>query len=118
TDEFLRAYKKNNSNETDKEKALKEYVDLYINFKLKVLDAKAEGMDTLPQILKDVSDFRSQIIENYLARPEAIALLEQEALQRSSKDLLVQHFYIPFAISETEDNKNKATEAAEFIFNS
>lgn len=115
-DEFLRAYKKNNSAETDKEKALKEYVDLYINFKLKVLDAKNEGMDTLPQILKDVADFRSQIIESYLAKPEAIEKLEKEALHRNEKDLLVQHFYIPFNTDGSADNK-KATEAADFIYN-
>ncbi len=116
TDEFLRAYKKNNSTETDKEKALREYVDLYINFKLKVLDAKNEGLDTLPQILKDVEDFRNQVIESYLAKPEAIEMLEKEALHRSGKDLLVQHFYIPFSKEADEANKNKVNEAADFIY--
>ncbi len=116
-DEFLRAYKKNNSTETDKEKALQEYVDLYINFKLKVLDAKNEGLDTIPQIIKDVADFRSQIIESYLAKPDAIESLEKEALHRSEKDLLVQHFYIPFATDGSAESKNKATEAADFIYN-
>ncbi len=117
TDEFLRAYKKNNSTETNKEKAIKEYVDLYINFKLKVLDAKKEGMDTLTQIKNDVADFRSQIIESYLAKPNAIESLEKEALQRSSKDILVQHFYIPFAADGNEESKTRATEAADFIYN-
>ena len=116
TDEFLRAYKKNNSTQTNKEKALREYVDLYINFKLKVLDAKNEGMDTLPQILKDVEDFRNQIIESYLAKPEAIEMLEKEALHRSVKDLLVQHFYIPFSKEADEENKNKVNQAADFIY--
>ena len=117
TDEFLRAYQKNNSTETDKEKALQEYVDLYINFKLKVLDAKKEGLDTLPQIIKDVADFRSQIIESYLAKPDAIESLEKEALQRSGKDILVQHFYIPFATDGSAESKTKATEAADYIYN-
>ena len=117
TDEFLRAYQKNNSTETNKEKALLEYVDLYINFKLKVQDAKSKGLDTLPQIIEDVANFRNQIIESYLAKPDAIEALEKEALARSGKDILVQHFYVPFAINGSDESNNKATEAAEYIYN-
>ena len=39
-DEFLRAYNKNNTPVTDKEKSIREYLELYSNFKLKV---KAAG---------------------------------------------------------------------------
>ena len=35
-DEFLRAYNKNKTSSTDKVQAYKEYLDLYIKFKLKV----------------------------------------------------------------------------------
>ena len=35
-EEFLRAYNKNKTTSTDKEKALREYLDLYSKFKLKV----------------------------------------------------------------------------------
>ena len=34
-DEFIRAYNKNKTPVNDKEKALREYLDLYIKFKLK-----------------------------------------------------------------------------------
>ena len=36
-DEFLRAYNKNKTPVADKEKSLREYLDLYIKFKLKAV---------------------------------------------------------------------------------
>lgn len=115
TDEFLRAYSKNNATEPNKEKALKDYVQLYINFKLKVLDAKQHGLDSLPQLKKDVADFRSQVIEGYLANPEAIEKLEKEAFERSKKDLLVQHFYIPFSKNAPTETKALAAKAGDYL---
>jgi len=53
-EEFLRAYNKNNSPVTDKEKSLREYLDLYSNFKLKVKAAEELHLDTLPQIQYDI----------------------------------------------------------------
>ena len=39
-DEFMRAYNKNKTPVNDREKSLREYVDLYVNFKLKVQAAQ------------------------------------------------------------------------------
>ena len=39
-DDFLRAYNKNKTPVEDKEKAIREYTELYTNFKLKVKAAK------------------------------------------------------------------------------
>jgi hypothetical protein len=39
-DEFLRAYNKNKTPAVSREQALKDYLDLYIKFKLKVAAAK------------------------------------------------------------------------------
>ena len=39
-DEFLRAYNKNNSPVTNKETSIREYLDLYSSFKLKVKAAE------------------------------------------------------------------------------
>jgi len=63
-DEFIRAYNKNKTPVTDKEKALREYLDLYIRFKLKVNAAHDIGLDTLPQLQFDAQSFRSQIEES------------------------------------------------------
>ena len=56
--EFWRAYSKNNNGERS-EKLMREYLDLYIRFKLKVQAAKDAKLDTLPNIQNDIAGFRA-----------------------------------------------------------
>ena len=91
-DEFLRAYNKNNTPITDKEKSLREYLDLYSNFKLKVKAAEELHIDTLPQIQYDIENFRHQVEENYMSDEKGVARLMDEAFNRSQIDLRVIHF--------------------------
>src|SRR6187399_2541857 len=91
--EFIRAYNKNKTPVTDKEKALREYLDLYIKFKLKVKAAMELSLDTLPQLQYDAQSFRSQIEDSYLNNDKAVNDLMNEAFVRSQKDLHVLHFF-------------------------
>ncbi|MEO7263780.1 MAG: peptidylprolyl isomerase [Ferruginibacter sp.] len=111
-DEFLRAYNKNKTTVTDKEKALREYVDLYSNFKLKVRAAQELRLDTLPQIKNDIENFRNQIMETYLSDDKGLQKLIDEGFYRSGKDLHVLHFSIP--VPENEDS-SKALLAAKAV---
>jgi peptidyl-prolyl cis-trans isomerase SurA len=94
-DEFLRAYNKNKTAVPDKEKALREYLDLYSKFKLKVKAAAALRLDTLQQLKYDVQNFRGQVEETYLTDEKEVNRLVDEAFVRSQKDLHVLHFYVP-----------------------
>jgi peptidyl-prolyl cis-trans isomerase SurA len=102
--EFIRAYNKNKTPVDNKEKALREYLDLYIKFKLKVNAAKELKLDTLPQLLFDAQSFRTQIEESYLSNEKEIDALIDEAISRSLKDLHVLHFFAPVATANTEDS--------------
>jgi len=93
-DEFLRAYNKNKTPVTDKEKSLREYLDLYSNFKLKVKAATLLKMDTLPEMRTDIENFRAQIVEGYMTNKDGLNELVNEAFQRSQKDIHLLHFYI------------------------
>jgi len=103
-EEFLRAYNKNNSPVTDKEKSLREYLDLYSNFKLKVKAAEELRLDTLPQIQYDVTNFRRQVEENYMSDEKGSAKLMDEAFIRLQKDLHVVHFSIPVPVALPDDS--------------
>ena len=104
-DEFLRAYNKNNTTITDKEKSLKEYLELYSNFKLKVKAAEELRVDTLPQIQYDIENFRHQVEENYMSDEKGLASLIDEAFVRSQKDLHVIHFSASVnAVEKPEDS--------------
>jgi peptidyl-prolyl cis-trans isomerase SurA len=95
--EFVRAFNKNNQQPGDnKEKAMSDYLELYVNSRLKIQEAYDRGYDTLPQIKSEVDNLRSQIIENYMSNPEAIDKLTKEAFQRSLKDIHLAHIFISF----------------------
>ena len=100
-DEFLRAYNKNKVPVTNKEKAMREYLDLYTKFKLKVKAAQELHLDSLPQLKYDLQSFRGQVEDSYLNDEKGVNALVSEAFERSQKDLHVLHF------STTIDSKMK-----------
>ncbi|MFT3678982.1 MAG: hypothetical protein QM791_01840 [Ferruginibacter sp.] len=60
-EEFIRAFNKNNARVDDREKAMKEYITLYSNFKLKVKAARDLKLDTLSELRYDMMNFRSRL---------------------------------------------------------
>jgi len=93
--DFLRAFNKNNQQSAgNRGTAIREYLDLYINSRLKIREAYDKGYDTLPQIRAEVDNLRSQIVENYMSDPKANDRLTKEAFQRSLKDIHVAHIFI------------------------
>ena len=111
--EFLRAYNKNKTPVADKEKALREYLDLYTKFKLKVQAAKELKLDTLEQMKYDLQNFRSQVEEAYLQDDKAIEALLDEALQRSQKDIHLLHFSVAINNKMSAADTVKAHKAIE-----
>ena len=110
-DEFLNAYNKNKTPVADKEKALREYLDLYTKFKLKVKAAQNIHLDTLQQLKIDVKSFRSQVEESYMNDEKKVNELINEAIERSKKDIHLLHFYIPINATSNKVDADKATKA-------
>ncbi len=95
--DFLRAFNKNNQHPaSNKTGAIKEYLDLYINSRLKIREAYDRGYDTLPHIKNEVVNLRSQVIENYMNDPKTLNRLTKEAFHRSLKDIHAAHIFIAF----------------------
>jgi peptidyl-prolyl cis-trans isomerase SurA len=114
--EFLRAYKKNNTG-VRSDKALNDYLDLYIASRLKIREARAMGLDTLPQLISDLENLRQQIIPSYLNDRESVNKLVDEAFTRAQKDIHLAHIFISFTQAGDYDtvaaaNKAKAAMAA------
>ena len=109
--EFLRAYNKNKIPVADKEQSLKEYLDLYIKFKLKVKEAKALKLDTLQQMKYDIQNFRGQLEEGYLNDEKSVNKLMDEAFERSQKDIHLLHFSVPFNSKMNAEDSTKAYKA-------
>lgn len=108
--EFEYVFKKNNNKNASNpdEKSLREYLDLYINFKLKVIEAKSLGMDTVNSFVKELAGYRKQLAAPYLTDKEVNDKLINEAYDRSQKEIRASHILISCA----EDASPKDTMAA------
>ncbi len=116
-EEFLRAYNKNKTTFADKEQALKEYLDLYSKFKLKVRAALDQRLDTLPQLVSDLQNFRGQVNESYMNNDYALNELIDEAVEHSQKDLHVIHFFTALDANAGAADSVKAVKAMQDIYN-
>lgn len=65
-EEFMRAFNKNMDNAANKEAALKEYLELYSKFKLKVSAAREMKLDTLGQLKYDMMNFRTRLENDFM----------------------------------------------------
>lgn len=68
TEEFLFNYRKNNTNILDEKdrKTPEEYLDLYINFRLKVLEAQKLGYDTVKLFTDELKGYRQELAKPYM----------------------------------------------------
>lgn len=93
-DEFVRAFNKNPNLTSDRQKALREYLNLYINFKLKVQAAIDAGLDKDATQQYELENFRRQVADNIINDEANVKDLVQEAFNRSKKDIHVEQLYI------------------------
>ena len=95
TSEFIRVYQKNKEIVLDKEeKEFDDYLDLFIDFKLKLKEAKDLRLDTMMNYQSELSKYREQLIEPYLQNPEAAERLVKEAYQRTLNEVNASHILI------------------------
>ncbi len=96
-EEFLRVYNKNNN--VQSKQSLEEYLDLFINYKLKVKEAENLGYDTIAKLQKELEGYRDQLAEPYLMDEEVNQELMREAYERMRYDIRASHILIK--VSET-----------------
>jgi len=93
--EFLEVYNKNNQNDQviDK-KSLDEYLELFINFKLKVHEAEDLGYDTIGSFVNELAGYRTQLAKPYLSDQKVTEQLMHEAYDRMLYDIRASHILI------------------------
>lgn len=92
--EFERIYNKNNSNPSIEQQTVDEYLDLFINFKLKVIEAEERGMDTTQAFLREFNGYKKQLAKPYINDKAEQEVLVQEAFKRSQYDIHASHILI------------------------
>jgi len=93
-DEFLLAYNKNPDTTGNKSEKLRQYLDLYINFRLKLQAAYDEKANTNADLKAEAENFKNQLAENFINQQADIAELMHEAFLRSGKDILLQQVFV------------------------
>ncbi len=93
--EFLNVYKKNNiKGDVMDRKSLEEYLDLYINFKLKVKEAEEQKLDTFSSFKNELAGYRKQLAQPYLTDKQVEENLLKEAYDRMQYDVRASHILI------------------------
>lgn len=93
-DEFLEAYNKNPDTTGDRAEKLKEYLDLYVNFRLKLQAAYDEKADANSDLKTESENFKIQLAESFINKQADINGLMHEAFLRSQKDILLQQVFV------------------------
>ena len=104
--EFLYIYEKNNQEGNVEKKSMSEYLDLFINFKLKVTEAIAQGVDTTEAFKKELAGYRSQATPRYMQDNAAIDSLVLLSYARMANPRRASHIAI-----QCPQNADSVTEA-------
>ena len=93
-EEFLYIYEKNNQAGAVDPKTMDEYLDMFINFKLKVAEAEAQGIDTTESFKKELKGYRAQATPKYLQNASAMDSLVEMSWRHMAKDRRAAHIAI------------------------
>lgn len=120
--EFEYAFNKNRGNIADSAMTAEEYLQMYIDFKLKVAEAEALGLDTLESFRTEYAKDRSQLAESYLTDPDYV---DDEAYRIYAKDsatigkdgfVQIAHIFFPANQKEDLEMVKLAAERADSVY--
>ncbi len=110
--DFIKVYQKNNSGEMIQKSTVDEYLDLYINFKLKVKEAVDAGYDTSESFITELDGYRKQLAQPYLSADGLIEELKKEAYARLEEEVRASHILISSRETDSPEDTLKAYQKA------
>ena len=107
--EFKYIYSKANQDKADfSEKSLREYLDLYTNFKLKVQKARDMRLDTISSLISELDGYKRQLAKSYLEDREVTDKLVKDVFDRMQQDVEVSHIFIACDLTKSPADTLKA----------
>jgi parvulin-like peptidyl-prolyl isomerase len=91
--DFLYSFNRNNTDSGNIKKAMQDYLDLFIRYKLKVQAAKDLRLDTMPNQKADLAGFEEQLKPLYLLDQFTLDSLVRQAYERSFSEISVAHIF-------------------------
>jgi peptidyl-prolyl cis-trans isomerase SurA len=95
-DEFVYLYKKNHQNKPEEftSEKIQEYLDLFINFKLKVEEARRRGLDTTAAFRKEFESYKDELRKPYLPDNRLTDSLARLTYNRMKEEVKASHILI------------------------
>lgn len=122
--EFEYSYNKNNSEGVIDKKSVEEYVDLFVNYKLKVAAAFEAGLDTMQTFKKEFLSYRDQqirptFITNADVEAEAMKIYKetQERIDGNGGMVKTAHILLAAKQQAPKEDVEKARMRADSIYN-
>ena len=109
--EFEYTYHKNIQQQSEKT-PLDEYVTLFENYKRKVAEAEAQGIDTTQQFKTEYEGYRRQLVKPYMVDKTAEETLAKEAYQRLLEEVEASHILFRVSPTATWEEKRKVYQKA------
>ncbi len=95
TSEFKRVYLKNiDLVKDDSKKDIDEYLNLFVNYKLKLKESRTLGLDKKEAYLKELEGYRKQLAKGYLTDTQTSEALIKEAYDRSQERINASHILV------------------------
>lgn len=93
--EFERVYEKNlDLVQEESQKDVEGYLDLFIDYKLKLAEAKTQGLDEDEVYKTEFEKYRTQLSRNYLYEDKLTADMAREAYERGKEEIDASHILI------------------------
>jgi peptidyl-prolyl cis-trans isomerase SurA len=114
TSEFLRVYQKNQSISGEvpvqpvTKQSLREYLDVYVAFRRKVMEAEREGLDTSRAFAEELRGYVKQLAATYLIDRSTLNSLVDEAHRRDSLEVTASHLLITCAMDASPADTQRA----------
>ena len=101
--EFIRVYGKNlDLVQEQSQKDVDEYLKLFVNYKLKLAEARALEFDKKPTYLKELNGYKKQLSKSYLTDNKVTDALVNEAYERISYDVNARHVLVRIEEFDTD----------------
>ena len=106
--EFEQIYWKNKKEKIATKEDLDEYIQLFINFKLKVIAAEELGLDTTKKFIDELSGYRIQLEKPYLIDTSINEDLINEAYYRTINEVNASHIMTKLVPNPSAEDTLKA----------
>ncbi|HWA06464.1 MAG TPA: peptidylprolyl isomerase, partial [Ignavibacteria bacterium] len=117
--EFEKQYLKTVGNiDTARNKSLedkKQFLNLYINFRLKVKDARERGLLSNPEIQKDVEEYKRNFAPTYLVDKEIVSTKVKELYEKRKDEVRASHILINLPENATPQDSIFAYQRADSV---